>query len=173
MQHFNHEKCGIFYTTAADVWSKFNYTRATPLFFGRGLVFGYALTSKQITPLMHKLRSTCHGIIDYVVVLFLFMAPSVFHLPHKTMLFTYGLGVIHLVLTISTNFEVGLLKMISFKVHGNIELVVSLALVGVGFYLGSMEGQGSQNFYFFFAAALFIVWLITDYNSVESGRKTY
>lgn len=122
---------------------------------------------------MHKLRSTYHGIIDYVVVLFLFMAPSLFHLPHQTMLITYAMGVIHLVLTISTNFEVGLLKMISFKVHGNIELLVSFALVGVAFYLGSVEGRAAQTFYFIFAAAVFAVWAITDYYSVDGGKKIY
>ena len=80
---------------------------------------------------MTKLTSKIHGIIDYLVVAFLLVSPSLFHLPEITALFTYILGGIHLVLTISTNFEMGLLKIIPLVLHGWIELIVSIALVGV------------------------------------------
>lgn len=112
-----------------------------------------------------KLQPKAHGIIDYLVVIFLFLAPSLFNLPHVTGIFTYALGGVHLLLTIITNFEFGLFKVLPFKIHGWIELIVSFALVGVGFYLGKEEGLLARDFYFCFAAAVFIVWAATDYGN--------
>ena len=83
-------------------------------------------------------------------------------------MFTYILGAVHLILTLSTEFEMGIFKIIPFKIHGLIELIVSLVLIGVGFYLGSLEGKLASNFYFGFSAAVFITWLISDYKTEKS-----
>ena len=117
---------------------------------------------------MTKITSKIHGIIDYLVVAFLLISPSLFHLPENTALFTYILAGIHLALTITTNFEMGLIKIIPLALHGWVELMVSIALVGVAFYLGSIEGELARNFYLAFAAAVFVTWTITDYKSAPS-----
>jgi hypothetical protein len=115
-----------------------------------------------------KLNSKTHGAIDYLVVVFLFLSPTLFGLKDITTTFTYVLATIHLLLTITTKFEFGLVKIIPFKIHGVIELIVSIVLIGVAFYLGNLEGQLSRNFYLSFGVAVFITWLITDYkNSLE------
>ena len=114
-----------------------------------------------------KINSKIHGIIDYLVVIFLWSAPSLFNLPETTSMFTYILGGIHLVLTVLTKFELGLIKVIPFKIHGWIELIVSIALVAVAFLLGNMEGEIARNFYLGFAVAVFLTWLITDYKTSQ------
>ncbi len=114
-----------------------------------------------------KINSKLHGIIDYAVVLFLLAAPTLFLLPNLTAKFTYTLAAIHLTLTIFTQFELGLIKLIPLKIHGYIELMVSLALIGIAFYLGNIEGSTAQYFYVGFGAAVFITWFITDYNWVK------
>ncbi len=116
-----------------------------------------------------KLNSKIHGAIDYGVVLFLLLSPTLFALPDTTSKFTYALAVIHFFLTITTKFELGLFKIIPFKIHGMIELIVSLALVGVAFYLGNLEGDLARNFYLAFALAVFLTWLLTDYNSTSKN----
>lgn len=112
-----------------------------------------------------KLTSKIHGIIDILVVLFLIISPSIFHLPPMTSAFTYVLAGVHLTLTLFTNFEVGIFKIIPLKIHGLIELIVSVALIGVAFYLHSIEGGLARNFYLAFGSAVFITWLITDYET--------
>lgn len=112
-----------------------------------------------------KLNSKTHGMIDYGVVLFLWLSPTLFSMPSMTAKFTYLLGGIHLALTLLTNFELGVIKVIPFKIHGLIELIVSIALVGVSFYLGGIEGNIPQYFYLGFAAAVFATWAITDYKT--------
>ncbi len=52
---------------------------------------------------------------------------------------------------------------ISLPIHGWIQLIASIALVAVVFFLGSQEGALARNFYLGFAAAVFLTWLITDY----------
>lgn len=110
-----------------------------------------------------KLNLKLHGIIDYLVVLFLWLSPTIFDLPQVTSIFTYALGGVHLVLTATTNFELGIIKIVPVKVHGMIELIVSIVLLGVAFYLNNLEGELSRNFYIAFAIAVFLTWVITDY----------
>ncbi len=110
-----------------------------------------------------KISSKIHGIIDYIFVVFLWLSPTLFGLGEKTALFTYVLGGVHLGLTVLTNFEVGIIKLIPFRVHGLIELVVALALGGVAFYLGNLEGELSRNYYLGLAVTILVVFLLTDF----------
>ena len=123
------------------------------------------VTIYQLNFYYMKINSKLHGIIDYLVVIFLWLSPSIFDMPEITAKFTYALGGIHLLLTILTNFEMGVIKKIPFAIHGWIELIVSLALVGAAFYLGSIEEEFSRNYYLGFAAAVFLVWLLTNYRA--------
>ncbi|MEP1306938.1 MAG: hypothetical protein ABJK11_03610 [Balneola sp.] len=115
-----------------------------------------------------KLSSKLHGIIDYVVVVFLLASPSLFGLPEFTACCTYILAGIHFTLTILTDFELGLIKVIPFKVHGMVELIVSLALIGFAFYVGGREGDLARNFYIGFGIAVFLTWLISEYKKPEN-----
>ena len=76
-----------------------------------------------------RINSKIHGIIDYVVVLFLWAAPSLFNLPEVTSTFTYVLGGVHLALTVLTRFELGLFKVIPFRIRayktGQVEQVAA------------------------------------------------
>ncbi|GHB73415.1 hypothetical protein [Persicitalea jodogahamensis] len=121
---------------------------------------------------MKIINSRVHGIIDYLVVVFLLAAPLLFGLPYTTTLFTYALGGIHLALTLLTNTEMGLIKMIPFPIHGWIELIVALALVGAAFYLGSLDGDLARNFYLGFAGAVFLTWALTDYRASQGSFKS-
>jgi hypothetical protein len=115
-----------------------------------------------------KLSSRIHGVIDYLVVMFLLVSPSLFGLSGITSVFTYILGGVHLILTLTTNYELGVIKVVSLKIHGMIELIVSIALFIIAFYLGTIDGLISRNFYILFAIAVFITWLVSDYKSTPS-----
>lgn len=112
-----------------------------------------------------KVNSKIHGIIDYLVVVFLWLSPGLFNLPEITSTFTYILGGVHLGLTVLTKFELGLIKIIPLKIHGLIELVVSVSLIVIALILGQQEGEIARNFYIGFAIAVFLTWLVTDYKT--------
>nr|WP_294897288.1 hypothetical protein [uncultured Pedobacter sp.] len=119
-----------------------------------------------------KLNSKTHGIIDYLIVIFLFAAPSIFDLPYITSVYTYGLAVLHLLVSCFTHYEYGLIRFIPMKIHGTVELVVAFLLVAVAFYLGSIDGGVAKELYFGLAISVFVLWLISDYtNKPESTRE--
>ncbi len=112
-----------------------------------------------------KINSKTHGMLDYALVILLLLSPTLFSLGSMTATFTYAIASIHLILTLCTDFELGVFKIIPFKIHGIIEIIVAVTLVGIAFYLGSIEGSASKIFYLSFAFVVLIAWLITDFNS--------
>ncbi|RZM23920.1 MAG: hypothetical protein EOO88_24580 [Pedobacter sp.] len=112
---------------------------------------------------MAMISSRMHGIIDYLVVIFLWISPSAFGLTGNAAIFTYVLGAVHLLLTIMTDFSLGMIRLIPFRIHGLIELIVSLALVMTAYYFGDIGDMLARNFYYGFAGAVFLTWLLTDY----------
>jgi hypothetical protein len=116
---------------------------------------------------MIKLSPGIHGILDYLTVLFLLISPALFEMHYTAAEFTYALAVVHLALTLSTNFRPGAFKIIPLRIHGLIELVVSVGLVGVSI-LFRMRGDNVGFYYYLvFSATLFIVWAASDYKPVS------
>jgi len=115
-----------------------------------------------------RLTAKIHGVLDYMVVAFLFASPVIFRLPTTTALCTYAIGVIHLVLTLTTDFPMGVFKIIPLKIHGMVELIVSISLVGIAFLLERYDGPVAYYYYLGFASAVFITWLISDYRNADA-----
>ena len=115
---------------------------------------------------MEKISSRIHGILDYLTVLFLFISPSLFEMQNKASTFTYALAFIHLALTLFTDFEAGAFKIVSFKIHGMIEIVVSIMLIGIAIWFRFSGDSVSFYYYLIFSAVLFIVWVASDYRQV-------
>ena len=114
---------------------------------------------------MKIISSKAHGILDYAVVVFLLAAPTLFQMEGTLCTFTYVLAGVHFALTALTVFEVGLLKIIPFKVHGLIELVVSIALAGVALWFRNNDNDLGFYFYLGLAIVILIVYLLTDFTS--------
>lgn len=100
------------------------------------------------------------------------MSPTLFALPATVSIFSYGLGVVHFALALCNHYELGVVKFVPLKVHGTIELAVSVVLVPLAFYLGGVEGDLARNYFLGFAIAIFVVWALSDYtNKPESTRE--
>ncbi|MEO5603326.1 MAG: hypothetical protein ABIR06_20575 [Cyclobacteriaceae bacterium] len=115
---------------------------------------------------MKILNAKLHGIIDYLVVIFLMLAPTLFGLSDFISKFTFLLGAVHLALTALTNFRYGLFKIIPFKAHGVIELIVAIVLMASPLILGSYTETSLDKFFLAgFGVAVLITWAITDYST--------
>ena len=112
---------------------------------------------------MKIISSKVHGILDYLTVIFLFAAPTLFKMEGTLCTFTYSLACIHFLLTALTDFEVGIFKVIPFRIHGLIELVVSVALITVAFWFNSNGSELGFYFYIGLAVVILIVFLLTDF----------
>ena len=111
-----------------------------------------------------------HGIIDFAVVLFLIASPVFFGFDNFVAIFTYALAIIHLILTLLTDFSSGIFKVISFPLHGTIELIVGVALIILAFTLFKDTGTG-KIFYICFGAAVLLTWLFTDYKGIGTSKR--
>lgn len=113
---------------------------------------------------MKKLSSKFHGFVDYTTILFLCVSPLIFHFKSPAEIFTYSLALVHLLLTVCTDFEMGIFKLIPLKVHGTIELVVSIALIPIANLFQVANDMTSFYYYVIFAGILFIVWWTSSYS---------
>lgn len=120
---------------------------------------------------MKVINSKVHGILDYATVVFLLLSPTLFAMDGTLATFTYILGVVHFLLTILTAFEPGLIRIIPFRVHGWIELVVAVALTGVAFWFNSIGNTTGFYFYLLLAVVIFVVYLLTDFTSASLQRQ--
>ena len=107
-----------------------------------------------------------HGIIDYLVVVFLFASPCYFHFGSLWSTFTYALGAVHLLLTILTNYPMGIIKVIPVGVHATIELLVGIALIAAAYLLFKDEQPYAMLYYIIFGTVVLLTWLVTDYKGV-------
>ena len=114
---------------------------------------------------MKIISSKTHGILDYLTVAFLLASPAIFKMEAPLSTITYALGIVHLSLTVLTNFEPGLIKIIPFRVHGLIEIVVALGLAILAFWF--YEHVNSFGFYYYMSLAVIIllVFILTDFKS--------
>jgi len=114
---------------------------------------------------MKKLSPRVHSILDYFTVLFLLLSPSLFDMQTPGSVFTYVLAIVHLVLTLLTDFPAGVFKVVPLKIHGLIEIIVSIALIAIAVWFRRSGDNVSFYYYLIFAVILFIVWATSEYKS--------
>lgn len=119
---------------------------------------------------MKVINAKAHGILDYLTVVFLFLSPTLFGMNGTLGTFTYILGVVHLLLTILTAFELGLIKVIPFRIHGIIEIIVAIALGFVAYWFYTLDNILGFYFYLALAIVILLVFFLTDFTSVISPR---
>jgi hypothetical protein len=121
---------------------------------------------------MKILDPKIHGILDYAVVVAFAVAPSVVGLAGLPAAILYALAAIHLLLTLVTDFPLGVAKIVPLRVHGAIELIVSLALVALPWILNFSSDPTARVFYVVAGVVIFAVWLITDYRGAATSQYT-
>jgi hypothetical protein len=107
-----------------------------------------------------------HGLIDYLVVIFLFISPTVFGFTGLLAIFTYALGAVHLLLTAFTNYPLGIVKVIPVNLHASIEVLVGIVLIVLAYTLFKDNSDG-KLYYVIFGTVVLLTWLVTDYRGVH------
>src|SRR6201994_5168564 len=90
-----------------------------------------------------------HAFIDLLVVVFLFASPSIFGFTGTLAMFTYVLGIIHLILTLLTDFSVGVVKIIPLPIHGIIEFIIGVVLIALAYTLFNGNAVGTLYYVIF------------------------
>ncbi len=110
---------------------------------------------------MNILTPRAHGYLDYVVVVVFLLAPTVFGLSGFPEVLSYLLAVVHLALTLLTNFALGAVKVIPLNLHSTIEVVVGPVLIILGIVLGG----AAAAFYIAIGVIILLVWVLTNYRA--------
>ncbi len=114
---------------------------------------------------MKILSPKIHGFLDLLTVVIFALAPTAADFTGLPATICYVLAVVHLLLTTSTKFPLGVIKQIQFPVHGIIEIIVSIALIVLPFALGWTGTE--RNFFIGISIVIFVVWLLSDYKAVK------
>ncbi len=120
---------------------------------------------------MKYINPVVHGLLDFAMVILFAAAPSLFHLTGLGSALSYILAIVHLVLTLSTAFAVGMFKAVPLVVHGVIELIVALALIALGLAVFGAEPI-SRAFYIIVGILLFVIWLLSNYRGEKAVTPT-
>lgn len=110
---------------------------------------------------MKILTPAQHGYLDYITVVIFLAAPSLLGLNGMAGIFAYVLAAIHLVITLLTDFPLGIYKMVPFHLHGWVERVVGPVLVIVPFVFGFDDT--ATAFYVVVGIVIIVVGLMTGY----------
>ncbi len=117
---------------------------------------------------MKIISPTNHGYLDFATVVIFLLAPTLLGLNELPAMLAYGLAVIHLAVTLATDFSFGVIKLIPFTLHGWIERLVGPLLVVIPFILGFANEAVARNFYIFIGMIIIIVGVLTDYEGKAS-----
>ncbi len=90
---------------------------------------------------MKLISPRIHGYLDFLTVILFLLAPALFGLNQLPALLAYSLAGIHLVVTLTSDFPFGIVKIIPFPIHGWIERIVGPTLVAVPFILGFADDE--------------------------------
>jgi hypothetical protein len=118
---------------------------------------------------MKFISPTIHGLIDYLIVVFLLTSPASFGFTGLLAGFTYALGIIHLLLTVCTNYKLGVFKFIPLTIHSGIELMVGVLLIVLAYTLFSNDTEG-KLYYVILGTVILLTWLLTDYRGVHHHK---
>jgi hypothetical protein len=117
---------------------------------------------------MKFITPNVHGFLDLLGVVFLLLSPGIWGFAGLLATFTYCLAGLHLLLTLLTQFNVGLIKLIPFPVHAAIEFLFAIILLILAYTLFNHEVKG-KLFYIIFGTVVLLTWLFTDYRKAVSS----
>jgi len=101
-----------------------------------------------------------HGLFDYGISLVFAMAPMLFEMDDISALIAYMFACAHLLVTLLTHFRMGVVKVITFKIHGMIENVAGITLLIIP-YVFSLDR--TAIFFVFMGLIILMVNAITNY----------
>jgi hypothetical protein len=118
---------------------------------------------------MHRaIGGLSHGLIDYLMVILLAIGPGVAGFHGHQALLCYALAIVHLLLTIVTRFPLGVFKIVSFLVHGAIEVIVGVLVIILPWISNFSAGVHSRNFFVGIGILILIIFAMTDYRGLRA-----
>ena len=114
---------------------------------------------------MKVISPRIHGYFDFLTVFIFLLAPTLLGLGQLSAMLAYGLAVVHLIVTLASDFPFGIIKLIPFTVHGWIERMVGPLLIAIPFILNFSDEEAARNFYIAMGIIIIVAGMLTDYQA--------
>ena len=114
---------------------------------------------------MKPLSPPLHGAIDYLAVLIFATAPTVIGLTGWPALLSYALAIIHLLMTVLTDFPAGAIRIVPVILHNWVERLVGPVLVIIGVLPLPGEAPNARLFFAVMGVVIFTVERLTAYRA--------
>lgn len=121
---------------------------------------------------MKILSPTAHGFIDVAFITVLVMAPIMFDLEPAVDTACFVLAGGYLLITLLTDFKLGMFRVIPFPVHGWLDLLTGLALLAAPFLFHLESGSSERNLSWLLGVVSVVTWFITDWKGQTRSMMT-
>ncbi|MBP6367958.1 MAG: hypothetical protein KBA82_12130 [Nitrosomonas sp.] len=120
---------------------------------------------------MKVISPRTHGYLDFLTVVIFLLAPTLLGLGQLSAILAYSLAVVHLIVTLASDFPFGVVKLIPFTVHGWIERMVGPLLIAIPFVLNFSTEEVARNFYIAMGIIIIVVGMLTNYQAEVKDRE--
>jgi hypothetical protein len=115
---------------------------------------------------MKVISPRVHGMLDYGTIALFALAPTIFGFEGTYATVCYVLAAGYLVITLLTDFPMGVARMIPFPIHGGLELVSGLVFLASPFLFGFHDDNVVARNFFIGMGILFLgTWMLTDWRA--------
>ena len=123
---------------------------------------------KPITPF-------AHGVLDYLTVGTVAMAPSLMDFPDEAANACYALAGIYAGTSLMTDYPLAVKRAIPFKAHGMTEIAIGAILPALPFMLGFATNARARNFFLALTAMTAMTAAMTDWDkkSEKAARRRH
>ncbi|MBX0291322.1 hypothetical protein K3G63_12790 [Hymenobacter sp. HSC-4F20] len=121
---------------------------------------------------MKILSSTAHGFVDVAFITVLAMAPIMFDLEPAIDTACFVLAGGYLLITLLTDFKLGLFRVIPFPIHGWLDLLTGIALLAAPFLFHFRDGGAERNLFWLLGLVSVVTWFITDWKGQTRSMMT-
>jgi len=116
---------------------------------------------------MKFLSPSAQGALDYLLIIWLAMGPAALGFAGPYAVACYLLAGAYLLVVLLTDFTMGVVRVLSYRALGRLELISALVFLVSPFLVGfATANPTARTFFMSFGAALLVLWALTDW----SGR---
>ncbi|MBA2484074.1 MAG: hypothetical protein H0V39_06580 [Nitrosomonas sp.] len=120
---------------------------------------------------MKVISPRTHGYLDFLTVVIFLLSPTLLGLSGLPAIIAYSLAVVHLIVTLISDFPFGVVKFIPFTIHGWIERLVGPSLIALPFIFGFANEEVARNFFIAMGIVIIVVGLLTNYQGVVRHKS--
>ena len=115
------------------------------------------------------LKPQIHGVLDYALALFFFLAPGLFNFSDVAATLSYVIGAAYIGVSLLTKYPLGLFKLIPFPTHGVLETIMAVSWIALPWLVGFAGDVPARNFFVIAGVGLLAVVAVTDYRSSRAA----